>query len=299
MNRKYLLLLASLSFAAVTACSNNGTSDGGTTTSAASSSGSSSGGVTTTTTHSASSGSASGSTSGGSSSSGGTTTVPSSSGGSSGGSTGSSFPAVPVLGGQIDRVGRPAINTALTDPYNLLVVPPDGGITEDTAKNTYNSAAGGIPQWTAPDGGGFIPWIAQNLAIADSLDGICGNQAFAGLPDSGVTAYGTLATVLADDELYIDTTQTTCSFLGAELEQTGLATNNCGGRQPTEDVIDIEYNILAVGFAGLPTADAGFAIVNGAESKQACSNPANDDTAPYLGAPNTQDGGGACVDGGY
>jgi hypothetical protein len=298
MNRKNLLLLASLSFAALPACSNNGSGDGGTSTSAGSSTGAANNGGSTGT---ANNGGSTGTANNGGS----TGAVSSSSGGSSSGGSTGGFPAAPVLGTQIDRAGRPAINTALTDPYNLLGVAPDAGYTEDQAKNAYNSAAGGIAQWTAPDGGGFIPWISQNLAIADALDGVCGNQAFASPPDAGVGAYGTLGTVLADDELYIDTTTDVtepggCSFLGAELELTGFITGgnisvNCGGRQPTEDVIDVEYNALAFGLTDL--LQGQFEISNGVTAKGLCSNPSNDDSAPYLGAPNTSDGG-PCADGG-
>jgi hypothetical protein len=197
-------------------------------------------------------------------------------------------------------VGRPAINTALTDPFDTLN-PGDAGITQDMAKNLYNSSASPI---TAPalGDGGFIPWIAVNLAIIDSLDGVCGNQAFCGPADAGAKQYGELATVLNDDELYVDTTtflgdatSAGCGFLGAELEVTGLLSTTgasvsgatCGGRQPTEDVIDVEYNLLAIGFAGLPpgpNGDAGFAISNGIMAKAV--NPPNDTTAPYLHAPN-------------
>jgi len=190
-------------------------------------------------------------------------------------------------------VGRPAINTALTDPFNLLNTVYDAGITEDQAKNMYNSSDSSAA-WTAA-AGGFVPWIAQNLPIMDALDGVCGNQAFALQPDAGAKAYGTLATVLADDELYVDTTVDvettgTCSYLGAELEAVGDAPpmSNCGGRQPTEDVIDITYNLLACGIPCLSSgAGGGFQILGGGgTAKAASSNPPNDTTPPYLGAPN-------------
>jgi len=145
-------------------------------------------------------------------------------------------------------------------------------------------------------------WIAGNLAILDALDGVCGNQAFCAAPDAGAAQYAELTGVLVDDQLYVDTTtylgdptSAGCGFLGAELESVGIVptTNNqgfgstCGGRMPTEDVIDVEYNALAVGLGGLPHGDAGFAISNGVQAKGGpVANQPNDTTVPYLGAPN-------------
>src|SRR5690242_6466996 len=37
--------------------------------------------------------------------------------GGSGGADAAIFPAAPILGAQIDRMGRPGINTALTNPF--------------------------------------------------------------------------------------------------------------------------------------------------------------------------------------
>ncbi len=212
-------------------------------------------------------------------------------------------------------MGRPAINTALTDPFDTLEP-----TTIDEAKNAYNSA-GDVALWGTSKDGGFVPWIAGNLAILDSLDGVCGNQLLAaadvdaGPPGNAETVpptrYGTLAALVGDDQLYVDTTADviaeSCSFLGAELEAVQVVPtgtpplyygSNCGGRQPTEDVIDVEYNALAgsgpvgaglaggQGLGGLPHGDAGFAVSNGVQSKAASSNPPNDATPPFLGAPN-------------
>jgi hypothetical protein len=216
-----------------------------------------------------------------------------------------------VLGTEIDRVGRPAINTALTDPFDTLN-PNDAGITVDAAKNLYNASFTGPtgilnPTFGPTGDGGFIPWIIGNLAVLDSLDGVCGNQAFCD-PDAGSPAkdYGELATLLADDELYVDTTtflgDTTssgCGFLGAELEVSGYLSptgmsasgESCGGRLPTEDVMDIEINALAgsntgKGLGGL-LPDGGFAISNGITSKGGpVANQPNNTTPPFLGTPN-------------
>ena len=44
-------------------------------------------------------------------------------------------PAKPTLGTQIDRMGRPAVNTALSNPFELLAG------TADAAKDAYNASA--------------------------------------------------------------------------------------------------------------------------------------------------------------
>ncbi len=292
MNHRQLLLVASLALAAVTACSNNGgTSDGGSTTTtgasatgggsssgATASSGGSSGGPTASTSHGASSGgsttglastgasSSTGSATATGASSAGFTSSGSSAGstggmsaGSTSGSTGGAFPNPPTLNAQIDRLGRPAVNTALTNPLNLPIdnpLGPDAGLDEGAAKDQYNATvefdAAGNPLWPA-----FTAQFAQSLAIYDALDGVCGNQLiynFGQLPDAGpsVTSYGTLATVLTDDELYLDTTQTACNVYLA-LEANSVAPQgspqiaDCGGRTPNEAVIDETYSLLAIG----------------------------------------------------
>src|SRR5205823_5971237 len=47
---------------------------------------------------------------------------------------GNSNPAAPVPGALIDRMGRAAVNTAVTNPFDLVA-----GSTVDTTKNAYNS----------------------------------------------------------------------------------------------------------------------------------------------------------------
>src|ERR1700738_824600 len=79
--------------------------------------------------------------------------------------TSTDVPAAPALGTVIDRMGRPAVNTALNKPFEA----------DDTKKNIAKDAYNKAPQamW-----GTFVPEIAANLAIIDSLDGVCGNQPF-------------------------------------------------------------------------------------------------------------------------
>ncbi len=147
--------------------------------------------------------------------------------------------------GQIDRMGRPAINTALTQTFN-----PDS-TTKSARKDEYN-AEDDMPSWPA-----FIPDFASALAILDSLDtdsaapAGCGTQLAIGAPTGpgGETRYDTLAGVLADDQLYVDSTSNLCvAYLGVEAEALGIVEEGgCGGRTPQYDVIDDSYSVLAAG----------------------------------------------------
>jgi hypothetical protein len=165
-------------------------------------------------------------------------------------------PPPPVLGAQIDRFGRPAINTALNHSFD-----PDAS-SAGAAKDKYNADTDG-GAWVAE----YSPEFQKNLAILDSLDTTadggpgCGNQPFA-QDDAGALRYATLAGVLANDKLWINTAATTCSqYLGVELIATGVLpndggvdggpTNECGGRMLSYDVIQTTYSIVAgVGLSG-------------------------------------------------
>src|ERR1700712_646339 len=103
------------------------------------------------------------------------------------------IPGKPLVGQLIDRVGRPGINLALTDGFGLV---PQ--MTQGAVQNQYNAATTG--NWNS-----FAarPYIAENLAVFDGLDGNCGNQALASVTLSA-NRYITLAQILADDRLYIN-----------------------------------------------------------------------------------------------
>jgi hypothetical protein len=159
-------------------------------------------------------------------------------GSTDGGSTDGGTPAPPTLKTtQVDRMGRPAVNTALTDPFDT------SASMEDSKKDDYN-AASDRSTWVAS----FKAPFAASLAVYDGLDTMCGNQLVAG---NSATAgrYDTLATVLADDVLLLNTASGTCQvYLGVEANATGAVTNtDCGGRTPLEDTIDETYSLLAVG----------------------------------------------------
>jgi len=147
--------------------------------------------------------------------------------------------------GQIDRMGRPAVNTALTQTFN-----PDSAASS-ARKDAYN-AEDDTSQWSS-----FTPDFAASLAILDSLDTDssagtgCGTQLAVGPPTApgGDTRYDALAGVLADDQLYIDSTTNACvAYLGVEAETLGVVEEGgCGGRTPQYDVIDDTYSVLAAG----------------------------------------------------
>jgi len=153
-------------------------------------------------------------------------------------------PAPPALGAQIDRMGRPAINTALNATFEL-----DAG-TKNAKKDSYN-------QDTAATGWGakYAPEQAANLAIYDGLDQACGNQFLAqdAGPNGGpnIAVYGALAGVTADDRLWLNTAGTSCTtYLAVEANATMLIPNqDCGGRGLAYDVVDTTYSVVAIGKA--------------------------------------------------
>jgi hypothetical protein len=142
------------------------------------------------------------------------------------------FPAPPSLGNVIDRTGRPAILTALVSTFAPQA-------DRDAARDAYNAA----PQenWAS-----FKSDIRGNLALYDGLDGQCGNQILADISLSGPNRYDALADVLTDDRLYVNSTSNACAqYLGVELDVTNIAANqDCGGRTPTQDVVDFSYTAL-------------------------------------------------------
>lgn len=154
------------------------------------------------------------------------------------GDSGPNNPTPPKLGAQIDRMGRPAINTAL----NNVLTAPDAG--QGAAKDEYNANS---DQTTWPTK--YSAEFQKNLAVFDGLDTNCGNQFASGGPDAGAGRYALLAGALTSDQIWVNTAQTTCNaFLAVEL---GFVTKNpipdCGGRTLKYDVIDTTYSALAIG----------------------------------------------------
>ena len=183
------------------------------------------------------------------------------------GGSDSGIPTPPTLKTQIDRMGRPAINTALNHVFDT-----DAGAA-GVAKDTYN-ADKNVSGW----GAAYTPQFAANLAVFDALDTTtttdgCGNQAAFGIAHT----YATLGGLAADDRLYLDTSQATCAqYLGVELKATGIAPslNDCGGRKLDYDVIDTTYSALAAGV-----------LTGVGDGISAPAGKTGGTTFPYLAAP--------------
>lgn len=195
----------------------------------------------------------------------------------------SDCPAAPTLGAQIDRMGRAAVSTALIRGF-------DPTAEAQQVKADYNKNDN-VMAWFDPAN---IAEFAKNLALVDVLDktangGGCGNQAFyngnpTGGGDPAADSYTTLAGVLANDRLFLDTEKTTCAFyLAVEF---GVATGNyttCGGRAPQYDVVDFSYSMLAAGVGGFTVTPQSITpkVTDGVA-------PHEDylDEFPYLGDPH-------------
>ena len=187
----------------------------------------------------------------------------------------SEFPAAPTVGTTtLDRMGRAAINTALTDPFD----------TDKTAHDAKLDAYNKAPESMWPS---FAPQFAASLGILDGLDGICGNQplSVAGGADGGSAGeYGTLAGILANDQLLLDTTVATCdptkNYLAVEI---GVILSSpaasCGGRTPLDPAINVTYAAASGSILSMVPVTDGV-------SADADANAANLTTFPYLGAPN-------------
>ena len=204
-------------------------------------------------------------------------------------------PKVPRLGAQIDRMGRPAINTVLVglrdamDPANMK-------------KDAYNMAADAAMWGAAPVAAGrsITAEIAANLGLLDVLDkGAAipgtpgcynqilynGNVTGGGTP--GPTSYNMLGGILADDMLYVDTSKTTCAtYLSLELEVATAGQvlhTQCGGRTPTHDVIDVSYSLLISGLNGFTDPPGRLPRIG---DGVAAHTDVSESSFPYFGAPH-------------
>ncbi|HEX5061996.1 MAG TPA: DUF4331 family protein [Kofleriaceae bacterium] len=225
-------------------------------------------------------------------------------------------PAVPTLGAQIDRMGRPVVNTALNHGF-------DPTTAAQTAKVAYNEQTAKTDWLAQAQVGEFM----KNLALIDVLDsGKCGN----GICETGETgtncpkptaatdppgdcdpaqtgagngcgnqvlynggqggpamalSYASLAAILAEDELYLDTGKTTCSFyLGVEFGVvTGGGNSTCGGRAPEYDVIDFSLSMIAMGLKGFSTDGMFTPQIKDGVDVHADVSAAN---FPFLGTPH-------------
>jgi hypothetical protein len=219
------------------------------------------------------------------------------------------FPTPPTLGAEIDRMGRPAINTALNHAF-------DPTAAAGSAKDAYNQDGGGPAAWTS--NGAYLSSFVQSLAILDALDqglngasavgAACGNQvlydattATAGphacftTPGNPATFTGTSCSYAAsalfasDDELYVETSKSTCNlYLAVELDtevlRLGAVAQTCGGRAPSYDVIDYSYSALAAFPSGFTTV--GGALVPQIGDNVGMHSDTSDTTFPFLGTPH-------------
>ncbi len=138
---------------------------------------------------------------------------------------------------QVDRMGRPLTGNALLAPLAADEV-------SDTLKDIYNIAA--PEEWAR-----FVPDIARTLGLYDSFDGLCGNQLLADGSAPPARRYFPLASILADDRLWVNSASGSCAqFFAVELAslagRTALA-GDCGGRTPTQDAVDVYRSLLAMG----------------------------------------------------
>lgn len=212
---------------------------------------------------------------------------------------GAEIPSPPGVGAQIDRMGRPTINTALNHTFDA------NQTTKDAAKDAYNQDASS-GNWATTYGAEF----QKQLALLDFIDsGLsctngtcttmaqhngCGNQPLyngmaAGGGSATATSYSTLAGVLADDELYVDTTKSQCAFyLAVEFGSpalTGMGNTTCGGRAPSYDVIDFSYSALMAGLNGFDPTMA-FKPATQFQDGVPKHSDIDDATFPFLGAPH-------------
>jgi hypothetical protein len=144
------------------------------------------------------------------------------------------IPARPALGAPIDRVGRPLTGNALIGLFD-----PDD--VSDRRKEAYNRAA--PADWPQ-----FTPDVERSLALYDGFDGTCGNQWLAARTAPPAARYRSLARLLVDDRLWIDSRSTVCTtFLALELAEPGAPSQGCGGRAPELDAVDVFRSLLASG----------------------------------------------------
>jgi hypothetical protein len=199
------------------------------------------------------------------------------------------FPAPPALGAQIDRMGRPAISTA------LVAVLASAGPAKTAQKDAYNHAADPAAWRTTmlQTNVTVERELRGNLAVLDAIDrGLttpmagCGSALmYVGPP--GASTYQGAADMFADDQLYVDTARQSCSvYLALEFEHASGGTvphSTCGGRMLGHDVIDATYSVLV---SGLGDYDPRRGDLVPKIRDGATVHPDITDTFPFLGPPH-------------
>jgi hypothetical protein len=139
--------------------------------------------------------------------------------------------------GQLDRMGRPLTGNALLGTLAAANV-------SDKLKEDYNRA-------TPATAARFVSEIEKNLGLYDGFDGKCGNQLLADPAATGAGRYHKLATLLADDRLWVNSASGVCTELFAvelaELTGQSVLDSDCGGRSPTYSAANVYRSLLANG----------------------------------------------------
>lgn len=167
-----------------------------------------------------------------------------------------------IQGVRIDRAGRPLTGNALLGPLEMADV-------SDAMKLRYNEA-------TPATGAAFVPEIEKSLALYDGYDGHCGNQLFIDAKAPPAQRYTRMATLLADDRLWVNSASAVCTRLFAvEIAAAdGRRQDDCGGRAPSYDASNVYRSLLATGAA---TGISDGVIRDGM--------PQSDGVFPFLAAP--------------
>ena len=168
----------------------------------------------------------------------------------------------PRLTQRIDRAGRPEIARVL----GASLVAPEA---RQDIQERYNKAGLGNVE--------FRPSLESSLAMIDGIDGVCGNQLWAGRVQA--QRYRSLANLLLNDQIYIHADRLGASvYLGLEAEAAGALapprTGEAGGRMPGADAIEPTLSALISGT--LTGTD------DGVRSDDRAHDPS---TFPFLAAP--------------
>jgi Domain of unknown function (DUF4331) len=139
--------------------------------------------------------------------------------------------------GQIDRAARPLTG-------NALLVTLGSTDAQKAIKERYNHA-------TPATGKQFVAEIAKGVALYDGLDGRCGDSLLIDRNASPPRRYLPMATVLADDRLWVNSRSTTCTALlaveRAALNGEQTLASDCGGRTVNYDAVNVYRSLLANG----------------------------------------------------
>jgi hypothetical protein len=164
-------------------------------------------------------------------------------------------------------MGRPLTGNAL-----LATLGPQD--VSDRLKEQYNRA-------TPATSARFVPEIEKSLGLYDGFDGKCGNQLLADDKASATARYRTLATLLADDRLWVNGASSLCTQLLA-VERVHLAgqsalSDDCGGRALSYSAVNVYRSLLADG--ATTSIDDG---VNRDEREHSVT------VFPFVAAPNLE-----------